>query len=1304
MGNLQSVVNEVHANSAPMLQQLGEHSIQQLRKSKPGEQDDLCLQGPHSRIVLDENALKNDFLPTMKYAGKVNDNVKPLLERCAMPVDVTALSSIRSDIAKGIMRQYDTPTQEYLAFHFGLHARATAIQKLRSTAIIVALIEKAIAPYLPESMKNEKSLAREQTKIDVPLSYYLKQPAKQHYRELVPQKTTQMKCYIYNTYVSLCRHYATLTGTGIISFEILAFQTLFKNMSVYGQAIRLFHDKDLISRHLHVYDQEELHKQMDAIFCNVAINEFSGQSKILIRNLINTSNHVIADTIEAAMEDEDSPPIPPPTQQHERVPALGPSRRKSKRKKKMIKPLDPSKLPSGSIDEEVVSPSTFMETTDDGRDDTSVSNIDIPDNPKHTKRRRETRRSSRSGNCHDVGDLDEEDDTEQNDSQSDVLFASGFDTRKLLADDRYQQFTVYSTVQQKLANERRKNERHLQSRRELKQKLLRQQQIKSARAAKAAKAANAAKDRAAIGKQTSTEQVPTGQNPTLSSIDIPYTDFLLHHPDGLQSNRPAMAAWKEINGTGPVMLYETWKTLDTDEHCEGPKDTEFRKEYLGEGTEYKMESFTISHVQRQGVYAFKDQDVQHGGALLKEVEHIVYSKERLKGTYLHLGEDVTSHLPSHKGQHQPFVYLAEGDKRFAEIFDGLEKELDIIGIVQMFLDMDEESICPGGDCESRDGLVKNKVRMQKNTGRGVNQFHIGFGNARTTKGTGPSQIEHEGTLLPLPNMIHDKEDGTYKKFGPVAKRVYRFMREYCSSEDGLPVMNDQNVNDVVKPFNEKMDAEECAFMAATASWQQVGKMVNLPDGSEKIDFGEEHDDNTGQTTFNLWEKLFRHTDGKNSRKKGYNFSGVYWMLIVVNGIVYRLTFIFYSRSSITDWIDKEFGYAKTIASKVLEVLKKKNGGKLYDEWCLQHDMSSVKVVAEQQKNGKITRYRLAEVDDDGEIIDEGPVIDLQWLEMNVLDCESLKYIPLPEFICRSGFASSFASIINRLTDKYSLGRRRRLELAYIALLSRSQVLFMAVLQAWLDGTNNFDWHDEKADLFLAYENAVASGKYKNHDGTPFTVRGGPCPRFGSVDHEKTWPSMVFRDESGKTNQSELEAELSKLEKDIQRLEKGDSLEYGVKGLGDVSNISFAAIMVFTGLAEHTNKAINTLQNPSFNQRGPYYKGPHSFTESDNYGLSQCAKDKLKDKKRFQRMMHYLAVYLGVAVADIENVFCIICRGQGRIDVYFYGQDLFGIVKGSVVIKTFGSTDYQNFGAVRERQKQQYNAPDLPSHPLPNYNL
>ncbi|KAL3920882.1 MAG: hypothetical protein SGILL_003036 [Bacillariaceae sp.] len=1227
-------------------------------------------------------------LDNMQGGRKTSHTVLESTEESTTPLSVTALSALSAEAQRmsleELKKMYDPAEQEAFGIKFGMHADVGVFQMVVSTTMMVCDIDRKLDAAASETKQQE---LLDRCKITSPLDYFLEWNTENSSTQRAHPKSKARQTQIYESYKDLCRNYlGTKSSPGIVglcqgSFKILPQKKLFERVRYYGAMLDSYRYAVGIPD-VRIYNPDEMHKLMQIITADLPLSSFKKhapgrieQFQTLCMEQVDSYLGAIekalhgGNDMESDFDDDVDDAFVEPR-----------GLRRSARNKKKVNHGNESSM------------------------DKSVSVSTLQANPSQYDATIKTAKTSPES--YDFSDDDEEEDNYDAKDKDYVEIRVNLKEISVFPDaadppsKKTRKKNIVPVVPLPVRREQAK-----QHKKEADSKLIKAISKKS-KGKSNGKAGSKRRENSSKNQDESQEQHRSdeGSGPAdgegseqaddeSPAITHPLSKWLLtfESPDPKDHLhiRNVMEALHETSGTLPVIVQEVWRDIETGKLVNGPEGPDFRSFYEGEDVKYKLESITIMSLQPCGMYAFADECNQHGALLRENIDEILQSDERKWTTVLDYKPGTLSLM-----NRDDFRFLQLGDKRFDEFMEELEKKLDVAFFLKRFLNLEIEDMEPGAFWDVTNGEVPTVV-IELNNERGLPQAHIGFAGTHSTERTDKSQVNHEGTVLPIPNLVNEKDDELYRKVGPVAELVFKFMKKYCRNSDGSPLMSDPQVNAECRPFSDKMGVD-CNFMAATVALQPVALLTKEETGRTKMEYGRKSACDMDTDEYEYWMRLKRHLDGKNSRKKGYHMSGIFWAFIVMNGIVFRLTFIFYSRKSITDLVEKKFEYVHPVTREIMERINQENGGKSYESWSLKKDMSQTKAVEvrenQAERNGG-KGWRLPEVNEEGKVVEKKPLKPLEWLKMTFFSGLVLFYISLPEFVSRFGFVSSFIWIINKLTDKYELSRERRLELAYIALLSASQPLFVAVLKFWHDNEPGFDWEDPKVSLLEKYHEYVETN-------TNFKARGGPRTRFQGQG-DQNWPTCNFRDKDGVLDQNALDQQMKFLEEDIERLRNGEDIKAEAFGIKDVACLSFASLMLFTGLVEPTPEAIGMAERPKFNKRGPYFKGPKKI--ANRLGLDDHAKELLAVPQRFSDLMKYLSFYLGICVEGIENVFCAISRADEAEDFFFFGQDLYMIKNGEMLIKEFETEDYLSFKEIRELQKQNLTN-QLPANPLPIFNV
>ena len=282
-----------------------------------------------------------------------------------------------------------------------------------------------------------------------------------------------------------------------------------------------------------------------------------------------------------------------------------------------------------------------------------------------------------------------------------------------------------------------------------------------------------------------------------------------------------------------------------------------------------------------------------------------------------------------------------------------------------------------------------------------------------------------------------------------------------------------------------------------------------------------------------------------------------------------------------------------------------------------------------------------------------------WREVIKID----KMIELNEFISRYSYVSSYAYQINCFIAKHNPTKEQNLQLHYMALLQTSQIQFYFIMKKMIDKKEGTYVN---RNIFREYQSQVTL--------LNLVLNGGPKPRVHppSLFHYK----FLVDDEL-------LEENLDKLEEALDALQNGDFLDHNsnikrglchwnVSGIGPFASISFPSLTLFTGLCLPTKHAVSTAKQSLVNctTTNTYFYKMKSFCKELNSGFSVD----LDDISFYLTAWRFIATSWGDVSASIENGMCGTFRGKPRMDVFFYGQDLYNLQCDSddVWVKKFGT--------------------------------
>jgi hypothetical protein len=1121
------------------------------------------------------------------------------------PPDITTLSSLSPEALRKriheIKQRHDPSSQEYIALHFGMHIDASPFQHVKSTAIIVSVIESAILDTLIDPNEDQRKAKELYTKLPPPFPFFL--TCNEHQKEAQPlqKKSDQLKHMIYGCYKDLCHLYSNTSGMNKHSFKILGFQRLFKRITIYRRLLESYRQTIGITN-LETFHPDNYHIFIEEMTRNVTLDTMSVTSTSNIKNFYKNFQGTLEDFYKR-LERRRLQLDDPEDIEAEDMTTLTNDRKRITRSQSKANPFT---LPS-------------MQNS------TQEEHNNIP--------------------------YFQDEDTDSCDKEYNVLSKDEWKPERPIIVT-----TIPNPENSRPVKKPRLTYSNLETTAKKKPK-----RKKTTRENNTSKIPNQ-------NKPISNKQNDFQQNTPSASCDIkqreqPFIDrsFILKAPK--ESNKKAIEYWSEVSNDFPMMIIECFKDQSGKE-LTGPKCPSFKGMYNGETADCQLTDMYISYVHPEYAYIFEDKDKPHGNTMESTVDEVINHPNRKRMTNVKkYAMNCTNNIPSGKNDHTPFVFMSGEDPAFKETFPSIR--LDIPRFANYFLGQTQTTATAYQENQQPESQEINKG--SRSHLRGANQYDIGLGPSHCAMSTQQSQQIHPNTTTPRSAFVNENMDELYEMIGPIADMLDDFVSKYCRTRNNTPAMQDPIVNQVAQDFTKKMKAKKSRWHASTVSWQQIAKIEKNSSGHKYLDYGIITDDEgnilrdkEGNIMYKYYQCLKRHIDGPNSRKEGFTFTAVYSILIVINGMVYRLSFIMYTRRSITTWVDTEHGYAIKMTNLLLQYKKESNGNISYHDWWLQDDMTHFKATASKfapshHLKDKVKRYVLMSEQDP----QEQNHVPIEWVEHHdKKEGKLFEFIPLAEFICRYAYVSSYAWFIRCITKKYKLSRKHQMHLFYAALLSPSPILFATIITLWMKGKHSeWSWTDQSVNLMQKYKQTCLN--------LDLHVRGGLQQRFQGQSNN-SWPE----------DDNLVQQQIDILEKNIHLLETDHTFKSYPQlpqGIEAVSNLSFASLALFTQLAKPTPLARERAMKGEVNPKSEYF---HEMPKLA--GCNEASTQKLKQPSAWSRLFYHIACRLGIyRGADIENGFCAIIRTTKRQDIFFKEQMLFSITADAVVVKEYGRKDWRN---------------------------
>ena len=524
-------------------------------------------------------------------------------------------------------------------------------------------------------------------------------------------------------------------------------------------------------------------------------------------------------------------------------------------------------------------------------------------------------------------------------------------------------------------------------------------------------------------------------------------------------------------------------------------------------------------------------------------------------------------------------------------------------------------------------------------------------------------------VLGKPHIIGDS--GMMKTLGPLVDKTTLLMDTICF-ENGQRLMNDTYRDSIFgSDLRCQINSHHSRFEAFTVVRQPLGSRQDVTEGKVKFPGTD------------------RHLDGPNCGRTGYRMVAVTSFLCVWRETVYRMSIIMYTRQSCGNYCWRNY-FARVLRQKLRDYIVESNGGIHYSNFSLSDSMNQFKGEYNSSAEGNTDVFWLRPVEEDlsGSYLERNP--NSRWVQQGPTRVQysptwksfdwggkfekPLRIILLPEFLCRFGFVSSFASQINRFESEGQIETPSEQihQLLYAALLSSSQIQFFYVMELLIA---------RKRDLLQSYKSAKAvTGdktditlfrEYQNICKTRFsTMTGGP---FYRVQAQPTNHAIFFDD-------NDLRENLEKIPKVIQKLEDGQYLNSNgllvkrpgieLAMVGDVASLSCAPLVVFVGKAK-SEQAINTAKQAMINtkSKNSYYSCLKEYLDGYNK-----AEPKMKIDEHFiLRIFRGIAKSWNTVIGSIENGCCATFRTAKKFDVFFYGQEMYILddTCSNVMVKEYG---------------------------------
>ena len=613
----------------------------------------------------------------------------------------------------------------------------------------------------------------------------------------------------------------------------------------------------------------------------------------------------------------------------------------------------------------------------------------------------------------------------------------------------------------------------------------------------------------------------------------------------------------------------------------------------------------IVEVSPAGFYSFtKSNAVYHQEVDRSRVDDII---KRAKEVH-RVGSSTLVGTGSDLGN--PFINVAHHD---SPVFQELSKELrfDPAEIVRIVKNMQATG-------HKRLGKHDHEAGYD----RGALHFNFGYGNRNFDNNLNPAMWH---TCATFPEFINYWEDtkgnvdeeirSLWLSIGSVADVLTDFMDLHCVVEGGRGHFDDEARTEFAGvKFRNAIGASRSRYESATVAVTELGTV-------DKVD--KKH-------------TLKRHTDGPNDSRPGYDITCVFWCIVEVDGLVYRVTVILYSRRAAGNALDNEQQF---MAPALTELLRYKD---------LPHVLDFH-----------------AGVREDAMDMEEHTLV----LGDPTVEQASMRFLRTRASPSPNGYFSLFVYLINLLTDEYCLPYRRILELFYIAITSNSAPSFCLIVSRWTNG---------RLEL---REGETLIEKYRAEFQTlGIEPRNAQCIRMQSCN--SAFYGLKGDDMKAAVDALDQVVQDANHSKDFDEIMK--DLTSNVPGVGSVLRIQFYSIGVPLGIL-HTDWAREESMRGRISDISAFGK----------YLKSQgCNND-----KDFRRTIRRLSQKVGKPEYVVENWGCKACkdnkdigrgeRSEEQWDYYLPNQWIFDRSvgdEGIVVVqrRRLNEVLWQNFSPKVER--------------------
>ena len=573
---------------------------------------------------------------------------------------------------------------------------------------------------------------------------------------------------------------------------------------------------------------------------------------------------------------------------------------------------------------------------------------------------------------------------------------------------------------------------------------------------------------------------------------------------------------------------------------------------------------------------------------------------------------------------------------------------------------------------SRDEEAKNRVvkalQTKKCEDRGTTQADFGVANHAFETQT---EAASANFVNPRPKLIHND-----------SQEVKDLQAELGSIIDGLlvylrMVLGIEQFNDLMRSsvFGRMFsDAVKCSILGIEAVTVALTHLCSI----EEFNLLRE------DKNIKLRQKLNRHVDGPNDWRPGYDWTVIWSKMFEMDGQLYRLTVIAYSRKSVGDWMDKEYQAIDTVLDVLKRYKHEYNGNIPFEQFHISDDMCRYKVLPDR-KLRLATDIRP----------DEEQAMSITWIEDERLELGSkalaqvgpeirLPYLKVKEFVdSRDLFHSAFVDAIKKVHDKHHLTKRSVYEMFLAAIHCASPVLFrQCALTRWVNKPSHFF---DRTNLVIDYSDWCRVRGLSPQAGPDLRFVPGRFPgnvdnryllRFEGLYDDTT--KVIDKGYSAATREQEAE-EFQKVAKEVCKLQgfvarANEEKDYeriiadmklsdnngGLRDVGHVKSLFFYPVGVMLGLV-NTEVGLKGALHASINEKARYRK------DLEELGITGTMYG--------DRLLDTVCKRLRLAKAQGEQSLCAGFRNEKRDDLVFKDMSIYRTLSDGVYCKQFGRDTY-----------------------------